>query len=230
MSIPFAFQYFGANTIFDKTFNYDKQVPEKKEPVGIFEAAEEDEESLTSFSNQQIRAMGMASAMAWVENKEFTYADLDAIVVGMIDLDGDGEVSDDEEDDYNDLLSAVGNALVQLGGSAANVSSFFDEEDDEQGKKLGRFIADKLDSLEMDNDEIVSRFATASGEEDIVFESVKKVIRNGAVTFKRKRVKKYRMSPAQKAALKAARRRANTAGARRNRAKSMRIRKQHGMK
>ena len=199
--------------------------PESEPEESIFEAAAKDRD-VDGFAGQQLKSAAMATALVFVEEKDFTFEALDALVVGMVDLDGDEEVGDDEEQDYNDLLSGVADAFIELGASPENVAAFIDDEDDEQGEKLGKFLAKKLADVSIDDNQIISRYATRSGA---VFEAAKKVVRNGKVILKKKRVKKYRMSAAQRQALKRARRKSNTAAARRNRAKAMRVRKQRGL-
>jgi hypothetical protein len=191
----------------------------------IFEAASKD---AGGFAGQQLRAMAMSTALTWLDEKDYSFEALDVLTVGMVDVDGDKEVDDDEEQDYNELLAGVGDALVKLGGSSENVTAFIDGESDEQGGKLGKFLGKKLDGSAIDDNQLVTRYATVSGSESI-FESVKKVVRNGKIVLKKKRVKKYRMTAAQRQGLKKARRKSNTAAARRNRAKSMRTRKKRGI-
>ncbi|MFH1984780.1 MAG: hypothetical protein ABIL58_23310 [Pseudomonadota bacterium] len=213
------------NEVFDAPFNY--HLSGRGDEVSIFEAAGPDSRSVEDFAEQQFRSAAMATALAWLEGKDFTFAALDVLVVGMVDADGDEEVGEDEEADYNELLSITADALIRLGASPENVGAFIDAEDDEAGTKLGKFLSDKLDAIELDDEDLITRFATSAGEP--VFEATVKVIRGGKVVLKKKRVKKYRMTAAQRAGLKKARRKANTSAARRMRAKSMKIRKQRGM-
>ena len=193
----------------------------------IFEAAEPPSQSLEDFSGQQMRSMALAAALTWVDQKEFTFEALDSIIVGMGDFDEDYEVNDEEEEIYNELLGEVANALVALGGSEDNVVSFLDDEDDDQGKILGAALAKKLDGVSSDDEDLITKYVL--GNDTILEAATRKVVRNGKVVLKKKRVKKYRMSAAQRQALKKARRKSNTAAARRNRAKARRIRKQRGL-
>lgn len=201
----------------------DKSVPEPEE--SIFEAAAKNSD-VEGFAGQQLKSAAMATALVFVDEKDYTFESLNSLIVGMVDLDGDDEVGDDEEQDYNDLLSGVADAFIELGASPENVAAFIDDEDDEQGAKLGKFLAKKLTDVSIDDNQIISRYATRPGA---VFEAARKVVRNGKVVLKKKRVKKYRMTSAQRQALKKARRKAHSAAARRNRAKAMRVRKQRGL-
>ena len=197
------------------------------EMQSIFEAADPPSQSIEDFSKQQMRAMSLSSALVWVDQKDFTFGALDSIVVGMVDLDGDDEVGDEEEEIYNDLLGEVASALVALGGSKDNVGSFLDDENDEQGEILGKALSKKLDGVSTDDDELITKYVL--GTNTILEAATRKVVRNGKIVLKKKRVKKYRMSAAQRQGLKKARRKSNTAAARRNRAKARRVRKQRGL-
>ncbi len=215
--------------IFDVPFDHNLRGAERGEENGsIFEAADPDTGAVEDFADRQIRSAGMATALTWVDEGAYGFADLDALVVGMVDIDGDEEIGEDEEADYNDLLSATTEALIRLGGAETNVSAFIDDEDDDAGEKLGKHLASKLENIGADDDEIITRFAMRSGEA-ILEAGTRKVVRDGKVVIKKKRVKKYRMTASQRQALKKARRKANTAGARRARMKSMRIRKKRNM-
>jgi len=180
------------------------------------------------FGEKQERAAGMATALTWVEDEDYSFDALSAIVAGIVndDDDDDGETTDDEEAEYNGLMAATAEALVSLGGKPANVSEFIDDENDEAGEKLGEYIQDKIDGVPSDDATLVSHFAV---KKDIVFDAAIKTIRDGKVVLKKKRLKKKRMSPKQRMALKKAQKKANSSAAKRKRAKSMKIRKSRGM-
>ena len=192
----------------------------------LFESAPSDSSKMDDFGEKQLRASAMSIALAWVEDANFSFPAIDALVIGMSDLDEDGEVSEEEEDFYNELLWSLGDALVALGGNKGQVETFIDKEDDDAGAKLGAFLKKKLDETEDDDADIIGRFVIKG---DMVFEATKKVIRNGKVVLIRKPVRKKRLSAAQRMGLKKARRKSNTGAARLARKKSMRLRKQRGI-
>jgi hypothetical protein len=191
----------------------------------IFESASRNTED---FAGQQMRSMAMSTVLSWLDEGDFTFEALDFLAAGMVDADGNEEIDEDEEQDYNELLAGIGDAFTRLGASAKNVTAFLDDEDDDQGSKLGKFLSKKLDNVSIDDNQLIARYATRVGS-DSIFESTRKVVRNGKIVLKKKRVKKFRVSSAQRQALKKARRKSNTAAARRNRAKSMRTRKKRGL-
>jgi len=199
---------------------------ENAEESKIFEEAA-DAGAIEDFAKKQMRAQAMACALTWVENGDYSSAALEASVATIADLDGDEEVTADEEAYYNDLLAEVGNALAALGADAGNVQTFIDNEDDEEGAKLGAFLSEKMQGVEDDDDTLVSHYAVSNAP---IMESMIKVIRGGKITLKRKRIgRPHKMTAAQKAGLKVARRRAFTGAAKLHRAKSMRLRRKRGM-
>jgi len=187
------------------------------------------EKKVSDFADMQTRAQGMGLALVWLEDRDHTFSALDALAVGMADVDGDSEITEDEEEGYNDMLSAVGAALVSLGASADNVKTFVDDEDDAAGKKLGKYLSKKMDGVESDDDDLVAGFAVSN---DFILEAAYRRVKtavNGKIVFKKKRLRPKRLSAKQRAALKKARRKANNGAARKKRAKAMRLRKSRGL-
>lgn len=200
-------------------------VNQKKEqgysiPESILDAASDD------LGEKQLRANAMAAVLAWLEGNDYSYESLDAIVAGLSDIDDDGEITEPEEDLFNDLLTMVADAFATMGGEDVNIKTFIDDESEEAGEKLAAYLNKKLDANEKSDDELITEYAVKA---QLVLDATQKVIRNGKVTLIKKRVKKRRMTAKQKAALKIARRKANNSGARRKRAKSMKQRQQRNM-
>jgi len=196
--------------------NKDKAIFEEAADIGL----------INDFAAKQIRAQAMSCVLGWIEAGDYSYDALADSAATISDLDGDEEFTDDEEEYYNELLVEVGNALVALGAAAENVETFIDSEDSEEGAKLGAYLAEKMATIEDDDDTLISNFAVTEGQ---VMESVVKVIRGGKVAFKKKRIRRVKLSAAQKAGLKKARRKAFTGAAKLKRAKSMKIRRNRGM-
>lgn len=177
--------------------------------------------------DRQARASAMSALLTWLDEGDYTYEALDSLAAGVADVDFDDEVGDDEEDYYNDILDAISDAMVFLGAESGNVADFLNEEDDDAGEKLGEFLAGKLEDDSRDEDEIIGDFAV---RESLIAESTIRVIRGGEVVRKKKRIRKpKRLSAAQRAALKKARRKAHTGPAKLARRKSLKIRKRRGL-
>lgn len=222
-----------------------------KEAGMIFESAAKSEDvvledAVSASARAQARAKAMTSVLEWIALGSFSYNSFDEVIVAVCDIDGDFELSVEEEDLYNEVWQEVADALLTLGASVKDTQAFVDgpgEEADDAAARIGKLLSEEMDSFEADDDDIISAFAIS---EDAVLESAagdeshlgvleaafkkKKVVRDGKVQIVRKRVSgKVRLSAAQKAGLKKARRKANSATAKLARKKSMRIRKSKGL-
>lgn len=201
--------------------NFGANNPEKN----IFEDAGAGS-AIDDFAAQQLRSQAMACALGWIEGGDFSYQALNDAVATVADMDGDGEISDEEDGYFNDLLNEVANAFLALGADSDNIQSFVDNEDDDEGTKLGAFLSEKMQGVDDDDETIISNYAVS---DDQVMESVIKVVRNGQVVLKQKRLRRVKLSAAQKAGLKIARRKAFTSAAKLARKKSMKLRKKRGL-
>ena len=197
----------------------------EKSDKAIFEEAA-DAGSMDDFATKQTRSQAMSCVLAWVESGDYTFEALAGSAEAIADLDGDEEFSEDEEDYYNELLAEIAFALTSLGADAENVQSFMDEEDDAAGEKIGEFLSGKMADVPDEDEEIIANYAISNQP---IMESMIKVIRAGKVTLKKKRIRKVKLSAAQKAGLKKARRKAFTGAAKLKRKKSMKIRAKRGM-
>jgi hypothetical protein len=209
----------------DNIFNSELRGLRKKD-TEIFESTG-DPNAVADLASKQIRAQAMSCVLGFLENGDFSAQALDDAVVMIADMDGDGEITADEESYYNDLYNEVAYALIFLGADAENVKNFIDNADDDEGTKLGTFLNEKLSDLSEDDDTIISNYAVSV---DQVTESVIKVVRDGKVVLKKKRIgRAHKMTAAQKATLKMARRKAFTSVAKMARLKSMKIRRKRGL-
>lgn len=213
---------------------------------GLFESADsgagkpaDAPDAVEVFARQQARTQAMSAVLAWVEDGDYTYTSLDEFVCGVADLDGDFEISDEEEAVYNAVWQQVPDALQTLGADESDVNEMVNSEDNDAAARIGKALSADMDETTADDEEIIAGFALG---EDAVFENAsddpegrhmileatykrRKVVRDGKVQVIRKRISgKVRLSAAQKAALRKARRKANTGAAKLARRKSMRIR------
>lgn len=173
---------------------------------------------------------GLASAMLldWASDGEPTWLEFSAMAISFADLDDlddDQEYTDEQNDAYNDALSELAYAAIALGANQDDVTSMIDDEDDDAAAA----VLDALSDVE-DDDDAIGQFIIAGDDEDALFEAPKiKVVRGGKVTFIRKRIRKMRRTSKQKAAIKKARRKAQTSTAKLHRRKSMKLRQKRGM-
>ncbi|MBT2909714.1 hypothetical protein PL84_03845 [Vibrio anguillarum] len=219
-SCPFG----GADPVFDSEVCFQPQKPKTDGAYAIPDQILDD--ASDDLAEKQIRANGMAAALTWIEDEDASYANFDAIVAGLADVDEDGEVTEPEEEIFNEILTMAADSLVELGANAANVQSFIDDESEEAGEKLHAYLSEKMSNNEKSDDDLITEYAVKA---KLVLDATQRVIRNGKVKLIKKPLKKKRLSSAQRAALKKARRKANNSGARRKRAKSMKARSQRGM-
>lgn len=204
-----------------------KQDPASVTEKAFFDAVTEEQmlDAVANAANQAGRADAMAMVIEWVADGDDSAEGLDVYAQALADVDEDGEVTGDEEQElYEKALTLMAEALVSLGVSAQVATDAMGGDDSAAAKA---FVA-AGDFLEGDAepDELIAAFAV---RESMMMDAVVKVIRDGKVKLIRKPLRKKRLSPAQRAALKKARAKANTAAARAARKKSMRMRSARGM-
>lgn len=227
--------------------------PMGKRAAGLFEEAPQNsvyvnacEQFIGESAGASARALAMQAVLEWQRGDDFSYDAMDGIIIVLADLDGDEDISEEEEAYYNEVWEEIPNALLSLGAKIDDVEEFVDgpgSPADKAGDRIGDAISDELDETPADDDDLVASFAY--GEDGVlecagddynlrgVLEATykkRKMVRNGKVIVARKRVSgRIKLSAAQRAGLKKARRKANTAAAKQHRRKSMKIRKLRGM-
>ena len=204
-----------------------KQDPASVTEKAFFDSVTEEQmlDAVANAANQAGRADAMAMVIEWVADGDDSAEGLDVYAQALADVDEDGEVTGDEEQElYEKALTLMAEALVSLGVSAQVATDAMGGDDSAAAKA---FVA-AGDFLEGDAepDELIAAFAV---RESMMMDAVVKVIRDGKVKLIRKPLRKKRLSPAQRAALKKARAKANTSAARAARKKSMRMRSARGM-
>ncbi|MGI3093912.1 hypothetical protein ACRTEP_20990 [Vibrio diabolicus] len=208
-----------------------KQEPEVQ-PIteqAFFESVETKDalfESVSAMATSQARQDAAAAVVQWVEGGDADYEELDALLFGMVeggDSDEEAELDDIQNEQYEQLTKFASEFMATFSGvDGADVALM--GEDDDAAERVYEALESALSDV--DSDEAIADFAV---RESVMMESMKKVIRDGEVTYVKKRKRKRRMSAAQKAALKKARRKSNSSAARAARKKSMRARKSRGM-
>jgi len=170
-------------------------------------------EALDRHINEGRRGLAASLLLDWASDGEPTWADFSSLAISLADLpdleDDDEDYTDDQVDAYNDALSELAYAAIALGANQDDVTSMIDDEDDDAASAV---------------------YTIAGDDEDALFEAPKiKVVRGGKVKLIRKRLRKLRRTSKQKAAIKKARRKAQTSTAKLHRRKSMNIRRKRGM-
>lgn len=194
--------------------------------TAFFESVSEDAmfEAVSKAAIVNRRADAAAAVFQWIEDGDADFDALDAIVFGLAGGTDDEELTDDEVDQYNLLLGDVGDFLVNVCElSVKDVEAMF-EGDNDKAEKVFEETEEKIRVL--DEAEVIAEFSV---RESMMLESVKKVVRDGKIVTIKTNRRKRRMTPAQKAALKKARSKANSSAARAARKKAMRLRKSRGI-
>lgn len=209
----------------DDVFKGFEIVPEGRKPAAqqpteaIYEAA------IADLAEGQVRSDAMGIALTFVADGDYSADYIQAMLIGFVDEDEDEELSEAEAAHYEMLAASLVEAFTSLGASKDNAQSAVNG-DNAAAERLGDFLAGRMEDNPKSDDEIVSRFAVEGG---MVLEATKRVVRDGVLMTIKVPTRKKRLSAAQRAALKKARMKANTASAKMARAKAMRMRKQRGL-
>lgn len=229
----------------------EQKTHDKEKAASVLEGAGSGrsiEDIVLEAAETDLRAMAATIALEWAQGDDHSYDALDAYVLDAAGIDEDSEVTEDDEDFYNEVWGEVADALVFLGADETAVTELCDKEDSSAGASVAEAVKSGLVAEGAPSDDaIVMEFA--AGDNYDVFKSIyegvegglfeasyrkKKVVRTvdgkpTVVRINRRVSGKVRLSAAQKAGLRAARRKAFTAAARLHRRKSMKLRKQRGL-
>lgn len=182
-------------------------------------------EAIEQAANANYRSMGMSAVLTWADIGSPNYDDFESMAVGLADVDENGEVTEEEEEEFNEILFAMTQALKKLGVKSEIVSDVL-AGDDSATEKAMNVVSDFIENTDLTDAEIIASFAV---EKEAMTEAKKKVIRDGVVKWVNVPLRKKRMSAKQRAALKRARMKANTGAAKAKRAKAMKMRKSRGL-
>ena len=177
------------------------------------------------------RSEAMAAALTFVEEGDYSQDALTALVTGLAGCDtGLAYLSNDQQECYDDLMTMTADALVSLGANADNIREFIESSDpntaNEAGSKIGKFLRLKLLEEEVNEDEVIARFAIAP---QLLVESAAQVLRNGRVPLTRKALYLKQLTGVQKLTVEKAQIKAHGAFKRLWRAKVAKRRKSRGM-
>jgi|SaaInl8_200m_RNA_FD_contig_31_461673_length_1535_multi_7_in_0_out_0_2 hypothetical protein len=187
--------------------------------------------NLENFDEGLYRQNGAIAALAWLDQADNTYSALDAFVQEATDLDIDEDLTADEQIVYAETFDAATDFLMFCGDAKNTeaVLNFMEEECDHRGLKLASAINDSPSFCNKGDEALRDAFIKGEGDTLLVEEAVEKVVRDGKKVVKKIRLKKKKLSSAQRAGLKKARRKAHSGAAKRNRTKSLKKRKSLGI-
>jgi hypothetical protein len=173
-----------------------------------------------------LRSEAMGAVLTWLDEGDWSFEALDSLIEGLASDTDEEELTDDENEHYEALWETAEDAMVSLGAEKSSISRLL-EEDDDAAEALGKHLTARLDDVAKSDDDLVSEFGVGG---ELVLEATQRVVRNGETRrVPKKRRRKRRQTPAQRASLKKARRKAHSSGARRSRSRSNRRRKQAGL-
>lgn len=187
-------------------------------------------EAVATKAAQDDRSLAASLVTGWVRDGSPDAEDFDALAIGMAgldDIDENTDLTDAQIDAYNDALSLLADAAVALGADQSDVTAMIDEDSDEAAERVYDAIPVSSDD---DSDDAIAEYSVSDdAEDDAMFESSIKVVRNGIVKIIKKRLRPRRMSALQKASLKKARMKAHSASGNMARRKSMKLRLKRGL-
>lgn len=196
-----------------------------------------------NYSDTDVALKALAAAHEWAETSDLDegegYADrLVALIVGIADVDVDGELDDDEADVAEIAINVVWDYLAGKGASEEDLSSLLNDWDEEAAVRVHELLVSKLPDGDEETADEMDSFVFGDGSDESALDSAvldatykkKIVVRKGKKVRINKRVAgRVRLSPKQKLAVRKMLRKSHGAKATMRRAKSVRVRKQMGL-
>lgn len=183
-------------------------------------------ESIQKVANTTDRLNAASAVQQWSEGGESSPETLEAMLYGLAggDEDGEHELNAPQVAMFESLARHASEFISHVTDAPTSKLIGFRDGDYDDVDFIFESIEQKLEG--QDTDVMIAEFAV---RENMMLEAMKKVVRDGEVVYINTNKRKRRMSPAQKAALKKARAKANTAAAKAARKKSMKLRDAAGM-
>lgn len=218
--------------------------PEKK-PTKVALDSASDPDMDGDFDDAQGGITAASIVQQWVETDDLdqgeTLADrLFQLILGSVDEDIDGEVSDAEQEEFDDLCDYAGQYLSRLGVPDDDVSALLNEWDDNAAERVvdqvlnnlpdGDSALDDINGFVFDTSGVTLDSATISKRGSGIYKKVR-VIRQGKLTEARVRIGgSVKVSSKVKAHLAKVRGKSKSAAALRKWKRSMGMRRKSGLK
>ncbi len=195
-------------------------------------------DSADDYAIKDMKLKAGAAIQAWAETDDLSededsVARLQALFVGIIDINKDGDISDDEAEFLDELLNHAWDYLAGKGVEEDDISLLLNDWDSSAADRIMDVINGSLpegDEGEMDD---LDNFAFGGEAEEAVFDAVykkKMVIKGGKKMRINKRMSgRVKLSAKQKVAIRKMHMKSHSAGAMMRRAKSMKMRKRSGL-
>jgi hypothetical protein len=223
--------------------------PEPKRARNVFDAADDDTPAApgADYANANLRVQAAAIAQEFAATPDDALADdetladrLMALVVGAVDADKDGELSDEEAQVAGIVLEALYDYLASKGVSDEDCDALLNNWDADAAARVRDLLADGSGDDEA-SDADIDGFAFGDDAESAVFDDTgalmfdaaykkKTVIKHGKKVRINKRISGHvRLSAKQKIAVRKMQRKSHSAVATIRRMKSLRVRKASGL-
>lgn len=226
----------------EKFLRSDLRNPSAKLDAATNKKAADQDEMLDAAADYANRDIALAAANAirqWAETDDLedgeTSADrLIALFIGIADEDKDGDITNDEQDLLDIALNAAYDYLLNLGVAEDDVSALLNDFDPDVADRVLERVISALPDDEAADDDVDDYVFGDDEDEGAALDAVYKkrlVIRGGKKVRINKRISgTVRLTSRQKVAIRKARLKSHNAAAMLKRAKSMRKRKQMGLK
>jgi hypothetical protein len=191
-----------------------------------------------AYAEADIKLKAVAAVHEWVETDSTedgeTYADrLMALMVGIADVNKDGELTDDEQDVVSIALEAAYDYLVGKGVAEDDATALLNDWPADVADRVRELLATAMPEGEDAASDEVDSFVFGAGDQEPAFDAVYKMkmaIRGGKKVRIKKRISGHvRLSARQKVAVAKMQRRSHSGAAMARRMKSARIGRRMGL-
>ena len=212
----------------------EKPTPDKKTTV-IFDSV--GNASLATYTLQDLKLKASAAVQTWCESDDLDDNEgaalrLQALLIGIIDDNKNGEIDEDEADAFEALLNNAWNYMSSKGVDDDDIDLLLNDWDDDAADRVMDLVTGSLP----DEDDAIAEmndFAFAQKDDEAVFDSTFKnvmAVRHGKKMRIRKRLSgSVRLSGKQKMAIHKMHMKSHSAKAMMGRMKSMRMRRKSHM-
>lgn len=184
---------------------------------------------------QDVAIKTAAAVQQWAETDDLedgeSYSDrLFAHLIGVVDANKDGDITDDEQGVLNLALNAAWDYMVSLGVSEDDAAALLNDWDEDAADRVRDLLASGMPDGDADSDDGIDSFVFSDQTPlmDSAYRSVM-VVRGGKKMKVNRRVGAVRLSPRQKLAIRKASMKSHSPGATMRRMKSMQARKKMGL-
>lgn len=209
--------------------------------VAIFDGVDDEAPGdAASYAQADMRLKAAGAIHQWAETTADDLAEgesmadrLLALVVGIVDADKDGEISDDEAELCDFILNAMWDYLAAKGVSEDDCSALLNDWDATAAERIIDLLASALPSGDEETADDMDAFAFDADSDTALFDAVYKkkiAVRGGKKVRINKRVSgNVRLSAKQKISIRKMLRKSHSAVATMRRAKSVRVRSKAGL-